>query len=750
MPTNLFWRVSPVVVLALWASTSTSCGTVDQPASEDASEPVPETETRVELLLNGTWDVAEGELGDEAPTSFDHTTPVPGLITSAVPAFENPGNRRSPEEAFWYRRIFEGPAARDVYLLNIHKAKYGIRVWLNDIYVGEHLGSYTLATFDVSNALLPGESNTLLVRLGVGRQSVPAYVPAGQDLEKSSWVPGIWDDVVLVGTNNTRVARAKIEADIDNAQARALLTLENHGRENTSVAVALSVRPWPDGEPVYTAEEVELVLQGYQITSIELTVEMPEFQLWSPESPFLYQADIVVRREDGNTDELSTRFGMRKVEWVAGEDYSGMFHLNNEPYYLRGSNITMHRFFEDPLVGQLPWDEDWVRALLGTYPKDLHWNSMRMSLGRAPNLWYDVADEVGLLIADEFQMWNGADRLSNRWSKEEMILEFTEWVQESWNHPSIAWWDAANETIDPRIGEIIDVLRPLDPTRQWETGGFNAPHTVGDPIEDHPYVFLSAGSGLGDPADMRILEEIDGQPPGGGYPGNTATFDEPTSGYINNEYGHFWLNRDGTPTTLSRRVLEDLIGEGPHSVEVLREASAYFTAGMTEFWRASRGYAGVLHFSYLTYSKTEGQTADYFIDIETPTLEPRFIEYAQYAFAPLGVYIDAWGIEPQASENLEVPVITINDHPFAVEATLELLAVDLEGNIVSRSDAVDASLGAFADDFCTVSIEPPATGPFLLVAELRPEDTSVPTVWSRRKVRFENLGDPAPDPPYGD
>ena len=40
---------------------------------------------------------------------------------------------------------------------------------------------------------------------------------------------------------------------------------------------------------------------------------------------------------------------------------TGRAVLNGKPYFMRGSNITLYRFFEDSECGNLPW-RDWVRT----------------------------------------------------------------------------------------------------------------------------------------------------------------------------------------------------------------------------------------------------------------------------------------------------------------------------------------------------------------------------------------------------
>ena len=35
----------------------------------------------------------------------------------------------------------------------------------------------------------------------------------------------------------------------------------------------------------------------------------------------------------------------------------------------------------------------------------MNWNSLRYCIGFPPDFWYDIADEVGFLIQDEFPIW---------------------------------------------------------------------------------------------------------------------------------------------------------------------------------------------------------------------------------------------------------------------------------------------------------------------------------------------------------
>ena len=241
------------------------------------------------------------------------------------------------------------------------------------------------------------------------------------------------------------------------------------------------------------------------------TITIPDAHLWSPEDPFLY----VLETSTGG-DSVTTRFGMREFRFDAATKRA---YLNGKVYYLRGSNITLHRFFEDPLCQDLPWNEAWVRKLLGDLPKKMHWNYFRFCIGPVPDRWLDICDEDGLLIQNEFFVWTGGPGWYKGYSRthdaDEMIRQYKDWMRDNWNHPSVAVWDANNETKDDIFGaKIIPAVRPLDlSNRPWENS-YNPPAGPNDPVEDHPYLMISGYLGKLT-FQMTDLETMDGKPRAG-------------------------------------------------------------------------------------------------------------------------------------------------------------------------------------------------------------------------------------------
>jgi hypothetical protein len=347
-----------------------------------------------------------------------------------------------------------------------------------------------------------------------------------------------------------------------------------------------------------------------------------------------------------------------------------------------------------------------------------------------PEQWLDIADEVGLLIQNEYFVWTGHDwhgpENQVHFDAGEMVREYTEWMRDNWNHPSVVIWDANNETWDPVFGEkIIPAVRGLDlSNRPWENS-YNPPAGPDDPVEDHPYEFQAMADG-GPPFDMTTLESSSGKAPGA--PSGHAR--------ILNEYGWLWLNRDGSPTELTKSLYPALLGKNSTPDERL-EMNAYLLAGLTEFWRAYRDYAGVLHFVYLTSSDPAGYTSDHFRDVRRLELHSAFRDYLSNAFAPVGVYLSFWQPSVEAASSHSLQIMLVNDEDREVEGQLTLALEDSKGERVA-SQAEKFKIAALGQNTSYMNLAfPAAAGDFLLRAIIEyPASGATVTTQSRRFVKL--------------
>lgn len=703
---------------------------------------------RQEISLDGQWAIADSKAADAMPNVFDHHVPVPGLVNESKPVFPNVDDFYSREHLanrirsklapeawltnhwsgkvnqdrnyFWYQKTFRAPAKRAVALLRINKAQFGTAVWLNGQPLGEYAGCFSASYFHLEKAIHWNAENTLVIRIGAHPAVLPDTYPTGSDFEKIKWTPGIYDSVSLSFCENPLIETIQVAPRLASDEIVVQTQVRNCAATPVSSAVSHVVKTWKGGKKAAVGTPESVDLQPGEQKTITQTIKIPGARRWSPEDPFLY---VVESATAGDT--RSTRFGMREFRF---DGPTRRAYLNGQVYYLRGSNITLHRFFEDPLCHDLPWNDHWVRKLLGDLPRKMHWNYFRFCIGPVPDRWLDICDEVGLLVQNEFFVWTGGPGWYKGYSRQhdpnEMIRQYKDWMRDNWNHPSVAVWDANNETKDPVFGStIIPAVRPLDlSNRPWENS-YNPPVGAIDPVEDHPYLMSSGRAGKLT-FKMTDLEAMDGKPRPGALPSDTHA-------PLINEYGWLWLNRDGTPTSLTENLYPQLMGTTNVTARERLDLYAYLLAAKTEFWRAHRAYAGIIHFVYLTCSYPGVYTADHFADVTRLRLDPAFADYMGEAFKPLGVYINFFQPTLAPDSERSFRVMLVNDKAQACSGMVELRLEREDGKLLASAQSPFA-MEALGDQSLDIRLAVPAyKGKCVLKAIASARDAREKTV-SRR------------------
>ncbi len=649
---------------------------------------------RLTLSLDGTWDVAESMEPMDRPTVYNRRAPVPGLTISAEPPFQDVGRfdslerelikkffkmpyeedvirargiARQQRNFFWYRTYFQAPDRYASGTLNINKAQFGSGVWLNGTPLGDDDSCFTSSTYDITDTVRWGERNELVIRIGAHPNVLPEGNVAPTDFEKARWVPGIWDSVSVWFCNGPSIVAQQIAPNIHTSEITVQTILRNVLPTAVTFELVHEVTGSKDATRL-SGSRSSITLAGKEQRTITEQISVKGAQLWEPGSPVLYRL-----QSSTSGDQATTRFGMREFRF---DTPTKRAYLNGKMIFLRGSSIVLQRFFEDPLCGTLAWDEQWVRKLLGTNPQMMNWNMLKFCISPTPKMWLDIADEVGLLVLYEFPMWLLTPRSMPEHNKklDAKVLrrEYERWLADSWNHPSIVYWNASEETeLPPELSnDIIEDVRKLDLSGRAWGNAFNAPVGPDDPVEVHPYEFLHADF------DMPLLElrpgvarEASGRPTG--------------RALMNTEYGWFWLTRDGTPTVFAKKAWEAMPYPKATADERF-ETQAYLLAGLTEYWRAHRHLVGVLYWCYLAGSMDESWTSDNFVNIRALDLNPHFLNYVKDAFKPLGVYINFFQHQLLPGVSRSFDVMMINDEHEANAGQLSLRLVGEKGDILAE------------------------------------------------------------------
>ncbi len=108
------------------------------------------------------------------------------------------------------------------------------------------------------------------------------------------------------------------------------------------------------------------------------------------------------------------------------------------------------------------------------------------------------------------------------------------------------------------------------------------------------------------------------------------------------------------PPLLTERVYSQLMGDDTTARERL-DMWAYLLAGKTEYWRAHRKYAGIIHFVYLTCSYPGVYTSDHFRDVTNLELDPAFADYVRRSFQAAGRVHQLLSADAQGGRTACVP-----------------------------------------------------------------------------------------------
>jgi beta-galactosidase len=703
---------------------------------------------RTVISLNGMWEFDQ-TTDAFPPAKFTRKIRVPGLITLAEPRigdydkfFKRPGQVVAKDQHSlydidytprysWYRktvyvdRDLEGSEA----VITLRKSQYVTQVFVNGRDLGTSMACYTPVECRATGALKYGAVNEILIRVG-DRTWLPSEAAGGTDKEKEHYLPGIWDDVELSFTGKARINRLLLLPSAAEKSITLKAQLRNFNPAQIfygdvmqdSVQLSVTIKERISGSVVmFSAANYNT--RRDNLTEIRMEIPLPACHLWSPEDPFLYTAEVTLSQGKTVYDKVTRSFGMRDFNRKGK-----YFYLNGKPYFLRGTNVTLQRFFEDPDSRDLVWNKDWVRKFLIDYPKQLNWNVMRICVGIVPDFWYDLADEYGLLFQNEWLYWQ-----NHGWD-EQIRKEYTDWVWTDGSHPSIAIWDAINENQDDYIGNtLIPELKKLDPTRLWDAGYMTGSQmTLDEMDEPHPYQ---------GPWNQDIREFEKNPYPLGDLdfkPALIRQAEESFAAQLVNEYGWIWLWRNGTPSKLTVEVYDYYLGPGS-TPEQNREFQAYWLQLETEWLRSNPALAGVLAFCYL--ANNYGYTGDWFID-DIKDLKPGpAMQWFQHCFAPAAVFINLTDerymkhIPPhQPGSELVFSLAGVNNQPIPVAGTVNVRLLNAAGKTMLEQTLKVELRSLGRSDYPSKLILPDKPGGYLMVAAFTPSGSTTSLI-SRRYIR---------------
>lgn len=345
--------------------------------------PRPQFERANWINLNGLWQYSVVKNNEVQPKKFQGNILVPFCLESSLSGV---AREVKPDDRIWYKRQFEVPSdwkGKNV-ILNFEAVDYTTTVWLNGMIVGSHNGAYDRFSFDVTKFLMEKGPQELVVSVTDPTSSGPQAQGKQQLSQQGIWytpVSGIWQTVWLEAVSREAYLKeVKITTNIGTKKVSIIPLLNKPLKPEYKVKISVS----SNGREVATTDitaDKEAVLE----------IENPE--LWSPDSPNLYDLSLILTNTSGEViDRVNSYFGMRKISLgdLNGTKY---LFLNNKPLFQYG-----------------PLDQGWWPDGLYTPPsdeamkydievtKEMGFNMIRKHIKFEPDRWYYHCDKLGMLV----------------------------------------------------------------------------------------------------------------------------------------------------------------------------------------------------------------------------------------------------------------------------------------------------------------------------------------------------------------
>ena len=326
------------------------------------------------MNLNGLWEFAVTD-GGNPPSEFPREILVPFCPECTLSGI---GAHYGEGQTLWYRRRFTLPEgfAKDRVVLHIGAADQLLGAWCSGTPVGRHLGGYESMTFDLTDALRPGE-NELVLRVRDDLRST--VLPYGkQVLQRGGmWytpVSGIWQTVWLESLPAHAIPGLTIRAD----DRVALLDTGDSTQEGT---VTVQTPQGPLTVPLRTGRAA-------------IRPEAP--RLWSPADPYLYEFAI-----DTPTDHVESYFALRKLTIGQAGGHPRLC-LNGQPVFFHG--VLDQGYYSDGLF--TPADPACYEQDIRTM-QNLGFNTLRKHIKVEPEIFYWLCDKLGMFVFQD--MVNNGD-----------------------------------------------------------------------------------------------------------------------------------------------------------------------------------------------------------------------------------------------------------------------------------------------------------------------------------------------------
>ena len=371
----------------------------------------------------------------------------------------------------WYRTEFSIPlqGTSKHYSLFFEGVGSYATVWVNGRKIGHHQGGRTTFTLDITQYVEFNHPNSIVVK--AEHPPFIADLPwvcggcSGEwGFSEGSQPLGIFRPVSLIVSNPIKIEPFGVHLwnhnDIseDSAKLYVETELKNYGQSSADIEIYSTLKD-SLGHSVVTAKTAQRLASNS--SSIKVKQELPIIknpELWSPERPYLYTLETVIKKDGKVVDKVETPYGIRWISYgIHRNDGDPRFYLNGKPYFINGTCEYEH------LMGR---SHSFTHEMIGARVDQIisgGFNAFREA-HQPHNLQYQKHwDKEGILFWSQFSahIWYDTPEFKKNFKR---LLR--QWIKERRNSPSVLMWGLQNESTIPKAfaQEALEIIKEMDPT----------------------------------------------------------------------------------------------------------------------------------------------------------------------------------------------------------------------------------------------------------------------------------------------
>ena len=335
----------------------------------------------------------------------------------------------------WYRTRLDihNPFAGGRTLLHFQGAGQTTTVWVGSTLIGTHKGGYDEFVFDITDAIqhLPPADAKGGIPVAILCDNAPDLDRVPSDLSDFCLYGGLYRHVNLVYLPAVALDAVHVLPTVSaDGSASVIINARLYNPSTLASPTSISVEiSDATGKSIHQASQTLPPWTGLtELTHFRVATP----QLWSPESPHLYQCRVTLSTSAGKT-QLDERFGIRQTEFVE----HGPFKLNGKRVLLRGTQRHA-----DHAGTAAAMSDDQVREEMHLI-REMGANFIRLAHYQQDRLVLDLCDELGLMVWEEVP-WCRAGVSSDAFQQnaKDMLGNL---IDQHINHPSIILWGLGNE-----------------------------------------------------------------------------------------------------------------------------------------------------------------------------------------------------------------------------------------------------------------------------------------------------------------